>query len=398
MRHHLTPLSTHLLALLFAVGTVSVSTAANATSGAELYTSAAHSYGRFEARVQFAGGDGVVSSFFLWKDGSELADVFWNELDLETLWATCELKTNALYGSPEAGHTASSGTDGGWCTGFHTYAFEWTPEYVAWSVDGTELRRETGEQSAAFRDNASAEGMQMHFNVWPGDSTFGGNFSEAILPVHEYINWVQYSSYADGAFTLAWREDFTASTLPDGFLTGSWDSPKGLSTHIPGNVSFLDGYAVLSLTTDAAPGPAGAAPMDPEGGGPVDPPDPGGTGGSDGTGGSIPGTPSGGAPASGSGGAPGSPTDPGTGGAGTPGPGSGGDASLSSGGQASGAGNAPGTGGGSGTIENGAGSGCAVAHSTKRTPWAELALGLVLVSSASWVRRRRGRRHGALAS
>jgi endo-1,3-1,4-beta-glycanase ExoK len=395
MRYHLTPLRTPLLALLFAVGTVSVSTAAHATSGAELYTSASYSYGRFEARVQFAGGDGVVSSFFLWKDASEMADVFWNELDLETIWADCELKTNALYGLPEASHTASGGTEGGWCTGFHTYAFEWTPDYVAWSVDGTELRRETGEDSTAFRDNASAEGMQIHFNVWPGDATFGGNFTEAILPVHEYINWVQYSSYADGVFTLAWREDFAASTLPDGWLTGSWDSPKGLSTHMPENVSFMDGYAVISLTTDAALGSAGAAPMDPEGGGPVDPVDPGGTGGTDGAGGSTPGTSSGGAPASGSGGTPGSPT--GTGGAAMT-PGSGGDASMSSGGQTSGAGNAPGTGGGSVATDGGAGSGggCAVAPSMKRTPWGELALGVVLAAGAGWVRRRRGAR--ALAS
>lgn len=391
MRRHLTPLGNPLLALLFAVGAVSVSPAANATSGAELYTSASYSYGRFEARVQFAGGDGVVSSFFLWKDGSEKAEIFWNELDLETVWADCELKTNALYGLPEANHTASSGTEGGWCTGFHTYAFEWTPDYVAWSVDGTEVRRETGDQSAAFRDNASAEGMQVHFNVWPGDATFGGNFTEAILPVHEYINWVQYSSYADGEFTLEWREDFAASTLPDGWATGSWDSPKGLSTHMPENVSFVDGYAILSLTTDAALGPLGAMPMDPEGGGPVDPVEPGGSGGADGSGGATPGA-SGGATGSGSGGLPGS--DPGTGGDGVT-PGAGGDAS-SSGGQ--GAGAAPGTptgAGGSGTDSGAGGGGCAVARSTKRTPWAELALGLVLC--AGWVRRRSGRGHGARA-
>src|SRR5690606_10120632 len=180
MRNHLTSTSPHLLALLLAVGTVSVSTAANATSSAELYTEAAYSYGRFEARIRFAGGEGVVSSFFLWKDASETEDVFWNELDLETIWGACELKTNALYGLPEANHTHSSGSAGGWCTQFLAYAFEWTPDYVAWFVDGTELRRETGADSTAFRDNA-ADGMQIHFNVWPGDSTFGGNFTEAIL-------------------------------------------------------------------------------------------------------------------------------------------------------------------------------------------------------------------------
>src|SRR5450755_398062 len=44
--------------------------AASAVQSAELYGTQAYFYGRFEARVQFAPGEGVVSSFFLWKDGS----------------------------------------------------------------------------------------------------------------------------------------------------------------------------------------------------------------------------------------------------------------------------------------------------------------------------------------
>ncbi len=250
----------------------SLASPAHAVSSAELYTAASFPYGRFEARVQFAGGDGIVGSFFLWKDASEMEDVFWNELDLETVWADCEMFSNALYGLPESNHTQSHGSDGNWCTGFHTYAYEWTPDYTAWFVDGVEVRRETGEQHAAFRDNADA--MQLHFNVWPGDSTFGGNFSPDILPLFEYINWVQYSSYADGVFTPEWREDFGGDSLPEGWLTGTWGSPKGLSTHSPDNVALVDGYAVLSLTADDATGPAGAAPMDPEGAGPIAEPEP----------------------------------------------------------------------------------------------------------------------------
>jgi endo-1,3-1,4-beta-glycanase ExoK len=381
MRIHIAPVT-----LLVALGTVSVSTAARATSSGELYTAESYSYGRFEARVQFAGGDGVVGSFFLWKDGSELEDAFWNELDLETVWADCELFTNALYGNPEAGHSESAGTAGAFCTGFHTYAYEWTPDYIAWFVDGTEIRRETEADSIAFRDNAATDGMAVHFNVWPGDSTFGGNFSEAILPLHEYVNWVQYSSYADGQFTLEWREDFAGSSLPEGWQTGNWDSPKGLSTHAAANVSFLDGYAVISLTTDAATGPTGAAPVDLEGGGPVDPGSGGsvGTGGSDGAGGSTP-TSGGGAPASGAGGVPSS-----AGGAGGTGVVSPTGGAPSSG--AGGSGAAPsGTGGGTSgpTGPSAAGGGCAVGGpSTPVTSWAGLILAL---GAAGWLRRREQR-------
>lgn len=243
-----------------AAATAAFAPPAGAVSSAELYTTAAYQYGRFEARVQYAAGDGVVSSFFLWKVGSEQAGVYWNELDFEKLWADCSLATNALHGAPEMSHSEDY-TDDDLCDAFHTYAYEWTPDYIAWFIDDVEIRRETGEHVAAFRDNA-ASGMRIHFNVWPGDATFGGNFDPAILPVHQYINWVQYSSYEGGDFVFQWREDFDGGSLPGGWQTGNWPSPKNLSTHSSANVSFIDGFVVLSLTADGATGPSGANPVD----------------------------------------------------------------------------------------------------------------------------------------
>lgn len=237
-----------------------------AVGSAELYTSKSYGYGRFETRARFAAGDGVVSSFFMWKDGSEKAGTFWNELDFEKLGGDCHVQTNPIYGNPSTDHGKQHALQLDLCGAYHTYTYEWTPEAIVWLVDGTEIRREVGATAQAFAENATA-GMQIHFNVWPGDATFGGTFSSSILPVHQYVDWVQYSAYQDNAFTLAWREDFTAGTLPDGWLTGSWASPKNHSTHAPENVNFIDGYAVLSLTADDALGPAGAIPTAAGGGG-----------------------------------------------------------------------------------------------------------------------------------
>ena len=230
-----------------------------AVGSAELYSAKAYGYGRFEARTRFAAGDGVVGSFFLWKDGSEKAGTFWNELDFEKVGADCQVQSNPIYGNPSTNHGKQHALQLDLCGAFHTYTFEWTPEAIVWLVDGAEIRRETGATALAFSENASA-GMQIHFNVWPGDATFGGNFNPSILPTHQYLDWVQYSAYQDGAFTLTFREDFDAGTLPDGWLTGSWPSPKNKSTHAPENVNFIGGYAVLSLTADNALGPAGAMP------------------------------------------------------------------------------------------------------------------------------------------
>jgi len=283
-----------------------------------MYTSKPYGYGRFEARLRFAPGDGVVSSFFLWKDGSEQAGAFWNELDFEKVGAGCTIQTNPIYGNPSANHVQKPTIQGDLCGAYHTYAYEWTPDAIVWLVDGVEVRRETGAVPDAFAQNASG-GMQMHFNVWPGDSTFGGNFDPAILPVHQYIDWVQFSGYQAGAFTLSFREDFNATTLPDGWLTGNWSSPKNHSTHAPENVNLVSGYAVLSLTADNALGATGAMP-----GGP-------GAGGASGTAGG-PGTA----------GSPGTAGGPGTAGAG---PGSAGSGSSSAG--SPGTGGAPAVGGSS---------------------------------------------------
>jgi endo-1,3-1,4-beta-glycanase ExoK len=251
-------------ALLFstvALGVVCLTSAAHAVASAELYTSKSYLYGRITARIQFAAGDGVVSSFFQWKDGSEKSGTFWNELDIEKLGADCHLETNAYFGNPAVVHSQKPTLAGDLCGSFHTYTYEWTPDYIAWLVDGAEIRRETGATAAAYSVNATS-GMQIRFNVWPGNASFGGNFDASILPVHQFINWVEYSSYADGAFNLEWREDFSANSLPSGWLTGNWGSPKNLSTHNAGNVNIVDGFAVLSLTADDAVGAAGATPVD----------------------------------------------------------------------------------------------------------------------------------------
>jgi MYXO-CTERM domain-containing protein len=238
---------------------------ARAVTSAEFYQTQAAVYGRYEARIRFAAGDGVVSSFFLWKAGSETAGAFWNELDFEKLGADCHVQTNAIFGAPNVGHPQVNAVSDA-CGGYHTYGFEWTPTYISWLVDGAEVRRDSGATATAFAQNAT-DGMQIHFNIWPGDASFGGNFSPAILPVYQYISWVQYSSFENGSFTRKWREEFDSATVPSGWVTGNWASPKNLSTHSPANVSFVNGISILSLTSDNATGFTGTPPTDVASGG-----------------------------------------------------------------------------------------------------------------------------------
>ncbi len=253
-------------ALAAVTGLLALEAPAGAVASAELYTSAGYRYGRYEARIQFPQPDGVVGSYFLWKNGSEVSGTYWNELDFEKIRAECALQLNAIYGLPQANHSNMATGVSGTCTGYHLYTYEWTPTYISWQVDGVELRRDTGASAQAFADNAT-NGMQLRINIWPGDTSFGGTFSESSLPVYQFVSWAQYSNYTPGAgddggdFTLRWRETFDAGQ-PSGWLTGTWASPFGHSTHAAANVVFTGGVAVLALTADDATGYSGTPPAD----------------------------------------------------------------------------------------------------------------------------------------
>ena len=182
----------------------------------------------------------------------------------------------------------------------------------------------------------------MHFNTWAGNSTFGGTLDPSILPVHEYISWVQYSSYTNGAFQLQWREEFAGSTMPSGWAAGNWSSPFNLSTHNPADVTFAGGIAVLSMTADNATGFSGTPPADPASGGTS------GTGGTSGAGGASGKGGATGTGGSGTGGVSATGGTPGTGGASAAG-GALGRAGATGTGGIIGTGGTPGTGGVSAT-------------------------------------------------
>jgi hypothetical protein len=123
-----------------------------AMASAELYTTQGYPYGRFEARIQHAPGDGVVSAYFLWKDGSEVTGAYWNELDFEKIGADCRMQTNARYGTSAANHSEIDKMPGNSCAEYHDYRIDWTPSYIAWAVDGHGVQPEcTGWLADSFQ-------------------------------------------------------------------------------------------------------------------------------------------------------------------------------------------------------------------------------------------------------
>src|SRR5262245_17562261 len=107
---------------------------AKAYKGAEVYSLQSVLYGRMEMRMRMIRGSGLLSTFFTYKNGSELAGATWEEIDVEALGKddAKRWQSNLITGNPrmtsEQYYTVTSSL----ADGYHTYAVEWTPEYVSW--------------------------------------------------------------------------------------------------------------------------------------------------------------------------------------------------------------------------------------------------------------------------
>ncbi len=213
--------------------------------GAELRTNESLLYGRFEVRMKSAAGSGLLSSFFTYHDTPNLP-AQWNEIDIEILGRYSDEVQYNIITQGQVNHVVEQAVKFNPHQGFHVYAIEWTPDYVAWQVDGFEIYRETASH---VQQLFYAQKNMM--NIWlPDNPNWVGNFDPAILPVYAYYDWVKYYEYTPGAnnnFTLQWTDDFNV------WNQGRWS--KGNHTWngnncdlIPQNAVFQDGYLILCLT------------------------------------------------------------------------------------------------------------------------------------------------------
>jgi hypothetical protein len=227
--------------------------------GGELRTLTPFVYGKFEVRMKSAAGSGLLSSFFTFNDGPNLP-ANWNEIDIEIMGRyTNEVQFNVIS-QGQINHDHRQIVQYNPHESFHVYAIEWTPDYVAWFVDGYEIYRQTGDHIVNLFFS-----QKLMMNIWPPDyPSWVGNFDPSILPVYAYYDWVKYYSYTPGTednFTLQWVDDFS-----------NWNQSRwGKGTHtwfgnncdfVTQNAIFQNGYFVLCLTNDSNLGYSGATIVD----------------------------------------------------------------------------------------------------------------------------------------
>lgn len=222
--------------------------------GGELRTAQAYTYGKFEVRMKSAHASGMLASFFTYHD----VWGYWNEIDIEIMGRyTNEVQFNVI--SPgQVNHVYRKNTSFSPHADFHVYAFEWTPSYVAWYIDGVQAHIQVGSHVQQL-----TEPQKIMMNIWqPASVDWAGAWSDTVLPVYAYYDWVKYYSYqpdsaaSGNLFQLEWTENFDF-----------WDQVRWQkATHtfdgnncdfIQDNVVFVDGYMVLCLTDNVNTGYTG---------------------------------------------------------------------------------------------------------------------------------------------
>lgn len=219
--------------------------------GAEIRTHASFLYGRFEVRMRSAEMSGMLSSLFTFHDSPDLPQE-WNEIDIEHMGRYRDRTQFNIITPGTVNHELHVNLPFNPHADFHTYAIEWTPDYVAWHVDDVEIIRELRSHVQTL-----IHPQKLMFNIWPPDiPDWAGPFDPADLPVYAYYDWIRYYRYTPGVngnFTLEWEDHF------DQFDVSRWG--KGTHTWNGNNCDFIaanavirDGYAILCLTTEAAVG------------------------------------------------------------------------------------------------------------------------------------------------
>lgn len=245
------------LASLVVAATLSLPAAASAKpwKGAEVISSQTFRYGAFEARFKAAPGGGVITPFFLWKDGSENPGAQWQEQDFEVFGRDGTFQTQAMTpGDPRTEHVVVHYPAVPAYDVYNTYRMEWTPDSLCYYFNGRLVRKETDRvEYAKLLDPARTEPMQLRISNWAGDFEWSGAFDQGAMPSDVYVNWISTYSYTPGSgpggsnFTPLWRDDFNTWNSSR-WWKANWTFEFAVNDYVPENAAVRNGYLALALT------------------------------------------------------------------------------------------------------------------------------------------------------
>ena len=233
------------VSLLAMIGVAKANYMSGSVSSYEKFT-----YGKFVTRMKAPNKLGTVSSFFTYWDGPNFSTSQWNELDVEIVPSVVDnpVSMNVIYGDgqnklQDHDYAAHFRPHDDW----HTYEFEWTPHYISFSIDGTEVRHLPADAIEAVDYMNKAQSIRMNF--WtPTFHSWGQGFNAADMPwyvLYDYVEVFVYNQHLD-EFEFHWRDDFNS------FDSSRWHKASGgfegnSSLFYPQQVFTADGNLVIKM-------------------------------------------------------------------------------------------------------------------------------------------------------
>ncbi|HET6860191.1 MAG TPA: family 16 glycosylhydrolase [Streptomyces sp.] len=157
-------------------------------------------YGRVEARMKIPRGQGMWPAF--WMLGNDIGQVGWPASGEIDIMENVGFEPSTVHGTLHGpGYSGSGGIGAGYslpggrafADDFHTFAVDWSPNAITWSVDGTVFQRRTP---------ADLGGRQWVFDkpfflilnlavggYWPGDPD-----GSTVLPQRLVVDYVRVST------------------------------------------------------------------------------------------------------------------------------------------------------------------------------------------------------------
>ncbi|SNY64390.1 glycoside hydrolase family 16 protein [Paractinoplanes atraurantiacus] len=134
-------------------------------------------YGHVEARIQVPNGSGLWPAFWMLGGGNWPTD---GEIDImEVVGRDPNRLFGTLHGPGYSGGSSFGGTlvaGSPWYQAFHTYAVDWSPNLIVWTVDGQEYFRATPDSLRAAKGNVNWVFDHPFFIIL--NLAIGGNFGQ----------------------------------------------------------------------------------------------------------------------------------------------------------------------------------------------------------------------------
>ncbi|WP_203839785.1 family 16 glycosylhydrolase [Winogradskya humida] len=158
-------------------------------------------YGRFEASLKIPKGQGIWPAFWM------LGGSNWPTTGEIDIMENVGYAPNTVYGTVHGpGYSGAGGIGGNkslsapLSDAFHTYAVDWSPNLIVWTVDGQEYFRVT---PANINGNQWVynHNFFMILNVAVGGNWPGNPDASTVFPQTMLVDWVRVSGYTEGGTT-----------------------------------------------------------------------------------------------------------------------------------------------------------------------------------------------------